>query len=552
MAEVRALLAPNPALSRIGKQHDIKRANFATRLTDMRADSYDFSMLRGPGHESGIKSEFDMRGSESMGTAGAAPGAGRRVTGGASRRRSAMNSAACSLSAVVLVSLFVEAPTSGLANAVMAVVVAHLVLRPLEAFAGQLPLMRNVMRLVGPMLAAVLVLIGSTLAAEPVPVATVAALLIVGLAALSGELRRGHRAMLPRRDVQRILVLGSERTARDLTDELSLQGVRECLIVGRVSVAPGAHAGSVAVLGSLAELSRLVSEHDVDLLVVGPDLRMAAFDEISRSCLHLPVRTVDVGEFCERTFGHVPVAEINAAWFQSLMHPTFRHRPSAAKRALDVSIAGTVGLLFLPVLAVLWPLIRRDGGPLFYLQTRVGEGGVPFTILKLRTMTVHHGPDVWTSQEDARITRTGALLRRTHLDEIPQVLNVLRGEMSIVGPRPEQPAYVARLELSIPFYSRRHLIRPGITGWAQVRCGYAGSVEGSAWKVCHDLFYVKHRSLGLDLVILAETVRTFFADRQFAPSPVALSPFAVVTQAAPEDAEPPPSTPTSSLIPSAV
>jgi CelD/BcsL family acetyltransferase involved in cellulose biosynthesis len=127
-------------------------------------------------------------------------------------------------------------------------------------------------------------------------------------------------------------------------------------------------------------------------------------------------------------------------------------------------------------------------------------------MLKLRTMC----PGVsnvteWASLNDPRITSVGRFLRRTHLDELPQLLHVLRGEMSLVGPRPEQPSYVAQLERQLPFYERRHLIKPGLTGWAQVRCGYAGSDAGSAWKLCHDLFYVKRRSLALDLLILAET-----------------------------------------------
>ena len=118
----------------------------------------------------------------------------------------------------------------------------------------------------------------------------------------------------------------------------------------------------------------------------------------------------------------------------------------------------------------------------------------------------------WASADDPRITGIGRLLRRLHLDELPQLINVLRGEMSIVGPRPEQPEFVERLEQGLPFYSRRHLIKPGITGWAQVRCGSAGSDVGSGWKLCHDLYYLKHRSMVFDLAILAETVRTVFSD----------------------------------------
>jgi lipopolysaccharide/colanic/teichoic acid biosynthesis glycosyltransferase len=169
----------------------------------------------------------------------------------------------------------------------------------------------------------------------------------------------------------------------------------------------------------------------------------------------------------------------------------------------------------MPLLPVLVLLIRRDGGPALFAQVRIGEGGHRFRLHKLRTMRV--GSDAsaqWACPDDPRITRIGAWLRRTHLDELPQLVNVLRGEMSLVGPRPEQPEFVDRLEQILPFYQRRHLMRPGITGWAQVRCGYAGSDVGSAWKLCHDLYYAKHRSAGVDLLILGETLATLAFKRE--------------------------------------
>ena len=170
-------------------------------------------------------------------------------------------------------------------------------------------------------------------------------------------------------------------------------------------------------------------------------------------------------------------------------------------------------------------LIRRDGGPVLFRQVRIGEGGRPFTVYKLRTMKagVSSAAAQWADADDPRVTRVGRFLRRSHLDELPQLINVIRGEMSIVGPRPEQPEFVDRLERWVPFYTRRHLLKPGITGWAQVRCGYAGSDFGSAWKLCHDLYYLKHRSTALDLVILGETVRTRIADRQYAVEPANVS-----------------------------
>ncbi|MEA2252981.1 MAG: hypothetical protein QOG70_3223, partial [Solirubrobacteraceae bacterium] len=147
------------------------------------------------------------------------------------------------------------------------------------------------------------------------------------------------------------------------------------------------------------------------------------------------------------------------------------------------------------------------GGSAFFAQMRIGESGRPFRLYKLRTMRVDSGAEArWAQQRDPRTTPLGRFLRRSHLDELPQLWNIVRGDMSFIGPRPEQLEFVERLELALPFYQRRHLIRPGLTGWAQVRCGYARSEMGAAWKLCNDLYYVKHRSIGLDLLLLAETV----------------------------------------------
>ena len=153
-------------------------------------------------------------------------------------------------------------------------------------------------------------------------------------------------------------------------------------------------------------------------------------------------------------------------------------------------------------------ILLDDGRPVLYRQLRVGERGRPFEILKLRTMRVDAEREGirFSSAGDSRVTRVGRILRRTHVDELPQIINVIRGEMRLVGPRPERPEIVTELERTLPHYSGRHHVKPGVTGWAQVRCGYAGSAFGSAWKLCHDLFYLKHRSLLSDSLIMLETL----------------------------------------------
>ena len=317
-------------------------------------------------------------------------------------------------------------------------------------------------------------------------------------------------------------VIGSPRSATEIEREVRLAGVGGYAIVGRITLDDDdddPRFTEVSTIGHLRDLGRLVEKHNIDLIVMTAEVpRARVFEEVAASCLHLPVRLWEFTGFSEDVFGHVPVAEINAAWFQYIMHPRYRPTAPGPKRVVDVLAAVGLGIAFLPLLGLLALMIRRDGGPVFFKQVRVGESGRPLTVYKLRTMRAAGGDEQaqWASADDPRITGVGRILRLSHLDEFPQLLNVLRGEMSIVGPRPEQPAFVERLEERLPFYTRRHLIKPGLTGWAQVRCGYVGSDVGSAWKLCHDLYYLKHRSLAFDLAIMFETVRTLFGDRYHA------------------------------------
>jgi lipopolysaccharide/colanic/teichoic acid biosynthesis glycosyltransferase len=231
------------------------------------------------------------------------------------------------------------------------------------------------------------------------------------------------------------------------------------------------------------------------------------------------VKLIGLNQFHEELLGHVPLATLDAAFFQYLMHPRFRGNSQLGKRALDLAVGGLAAIVFAPLMALAAVAIKlSDGGPVFFRQRRIGAGGREFEILKLRTMRVDadkHGAE-WSREDDDRVTRVGKVLRRTHLDEVPQLWNVLRDEMSLVGPRPEQPSIVAELEWQIPFYDRRELVKPGITGWAQIRCGYAGSEAGTAWKLCHDLYYLKHRSVALDAMIMVQTLVTAVHDVQFA------------------------------------
>jgi lipopolysaccharide/colanic/teichoic acid biosynthesis glycosyltransferase/nucleotide-binding universal stress UspA family protein len=376
--------------------------------------------------------------------------------------------------------------------------------------AALLPLMRHVYRFIGPalglLLLALIELLAKTPAADPLDL--MIALVVTGLAAEPWAGLGGTPAL----GGARAAYIGSPEAAQRLARALASVGSRQYVLVGCVT---DHGADGARRLGELGELARIVVEHDIDLLVMGSDApRLKVFGEVTETCLGLPVRLVELSSLFEEVFGHVPTAEINAAWFQCLAHLHTR-ASSPLKRTIDVAGALLTLAVALPLLPVLVLLIRRDGGPALFDQVRIGEGGHRFLLHKLRTMRVDADSSAqWACPDDPRITRVGAWLRRTHLDELPQLVNVLRGEMSLVGPRPEQPEFVDRLERMLPFYQRRHLMRPGITGWAQVRCGYAGSDVGSAWKLCHDLYYAKHRSTGVDLLILGETLATLAFERE--------------------------------------
>ena len=178
---------------------------------------------------------------------------------------------------------------------------------------------------------------------------------------------------------------------------------------------------------------------------------------------------------------------------------------------MDILVSLAVLFLTLPLMLITALLVKLDSpGPVFYRQERVGLHGVPFTLFKFRSMSVDAeagGRPRWASQQDSRVTRVGGFIRSTRIDELPQLLNVLRGEMSFVGPRPERPHFVEQLAEVIPFYHERSYVKPGITGWAQVNFPYGASVEDARQKLSYDLYYVKNRSVFLDIVILFSTVR---------------------------------------------
>jgi exopolysaccharide biosynthesis polyprenyl glycosylphosphotransferase len=319
----------------------------------------------------------------------------------------------------------------------------------------------------------------------------------------------------------RIAVIGSPTVAVGLAHEILNSKNRAYEVVGWIADdRPTAEPGiGPRRLGSFSEVAQVVRRHRVDLLVhsLKPangasalPTRLELFERVAAECLDLPVSLIEVGQLYEELLGHVPLGQSNSAWFQYMLHPRYRAGWSFSKRAFDLVVGGAMLFLLTPVLVVFALLVKlTDGGPILYRQRRMGERGREFELIKLRSMSIDSEAEgaLWSQADDERVTAVGRFMRRFHIDEMPQLINIMRGEMTLIGPRPERRELILKLERSLAYYDRRHLVKPGLAGWAQARCGYGGSEEGTSWKLCHDLYYLKHRSLYFDTLILIENFR---------------------------------------------
>jgi sugar transferase (PEP-CTERM system associated) len=261
-----------------------------------------------------------------------------------------------------------------------------------------------------------------------------------------------------------------------------------------------------------ADMLALVRQHRVDEIIVavreqrGGGVPMADL----LNCRISGVRIMDLAGFYEHAKAEVPLDSLKASWLvygHGFVQGRLRE---LSKRAFDIASSGTLLLLASPVMLLTALAIKLEGpGPVLYKQERVGMRGRGFMCIKFRSMRIDAEKDGvarWATKNDNRITRVGAFIRKTRIDELPQLLSVLAGEMSMVGPRPERPSFVAQLREQIPYYDLRHTVKPGLTGWAQVRYAYGASLEDAKRKHQFDLYYVKNNSLALDLMVLIETV----------------------------------------------
>jgi exopolysaccharide biosynthesis polyprenyl glycosylphosphotransferase len=308
---------------------------------------------------------------------------------------------------------------------------------------------------------------------------------------------------------RRVVVLGGEPEASEAVRFLVNQADREYAVVGTVRAGYGPGGEPVSLLTSQGLLSDLIRLKTADEIVnAAPESDSVATEVVA--ALHRTHPGITVRNFSslyEQLTGRVPIRYVCPHW-RPLGDARAATPSVAMKRFLDLFVSLAMIVLLSPLFLLVALAIRLDSrGPVIYRQEREGIHGRTFTMLKFRTMIdgAEGGDAMWERHEDPRRTRIGKLLRPLHLDEAPQLLNVLSGTMSLVGPRPERSQFVRQLEKVAPAYRLRMLVRPGITGWAQVRFGYARSLEESFEKLEHDLFYVKHWSPYLDLVIGLKT-----------------------------------------------
>ena len=256
----------------------------------------------------------------------------------------------------------------------------------------------------------------------------------------------------------------------------------------------------------------MVDKYAIDQIVVGVRDRRGGGFPVQQllECKMKGVDLIELPTFFEREYRQVMLESLNPSWM--VLGDGFRqsHFGNAVKRLFDLAVSVALLVLCVPVLLFAALCIFLESGfPVLYRQERSGRHGRAFTLYKLRSMSVdaeRTGTAQWARANDDRVTLVGHIIRKFRIDELPQLFNVIKGEMSLVGPRPERPFFVDQLVKQIPYYSLRHTVKPGITGWAQVRYAYGASVDDAIEKLQHDLYYVKNHSLFLDIMILLATV----------------------------------------------
>jgi len=312
--------------------------------------------------------------------------------------------------------------------------------------------------------------------------------------------RKIFLALFSSRFLTRVAIVGEQNQAQKLAEEINSRPYLGYKVMS---------------LDMSRDLPDQINENKIEVILVPPDL---VFDsELIKNlyrCLPTGIKFLNWTRAYEIIAEKIPVSLVNHVWFLENLGEGEKIFYDKLKRTLDIILAAIVIAATLPFWILIAIFIKlEDRGPIIYTQERVGKDGKPFPLLKFRSMEPEAekktGP-LWAEEKDRRATKVGAFLRRIHLDELPQMINVLRGEISLVGPRPERPEFIRQLGKEISHYQLRHIIKPGFTGWAQIKFRYGRSVMDSQEKFQYDLYYLKNRSLLLDLGILLKTFQLFF------------------------------------------
>jgi len=313
--------------------------------------------------------------------------------------------------------------------------------------------------------------------------------------------------------IKKVLILGTGPLAKSLGDLVTNGTLKVYNLSGFIYCANEPLFVPLSqVLGRVDNLTRIVEREDVKKIVVSLNERRGVFPlQTLLDCKLRGIEVVDAPTFYEQLTGKLLIEETKPSWF--IFSDGFKESVfyKSVKRVFDIIFSFSGLIILSPILLIVATIIKLDSkGPIFLKQERVGENEKKFIVYKFRTMVNNAEKDtgpVWAQCKDKRVTRIGKILRKTRFDEIPQMINVLKGEMSFVGPRPEREFFINELKKQIPYYSNRHSVKPGITGWAQVRYAYGSSVEDAIEKLRYELYYIKNMSLFLDILIVIETIR---------------------------------------------
>jgi sugar transferase (PEP-CTERM system associated) len=319
----------------------------------------------------------------------------------------------------------------------------------------------------------------------------------------------------------RIIIYGTGSTARMIAQSVAKEGNFRYHVEGFANEYSEGHIKKIMglkVYNAKEELFQVIAEKKINKIVVAFNQRRGIFPVNNLlNCKLRGVQVLDLPDFYEQLTGKILIKDLRPSWliFSAGFRQTLSYK--VLKRLMDIFFSLIGLILFSPVMLLTAILIKLDSaGDALFKQERVGQYGKPFTLMKFRSMNSgaeeETGP-VWAKENDSRITRVGKIIRKLRIDELPQLINVLKGEMSFVGPRPERPYFINKLQQRIPYYTQRLTVKPGVTGWAAVEFQYSSNVEGAVEKLQYDLYYIKNISLFLDLLIILKTIQVILTGR---------------------------------------